>query len=159
MPATFAANVTANLVRNLWTHSVVMCGHLPQGVETFENTSIDGETRGGWYLRQMLGAANIDGSRALHIATGNLSFQIEHHLFPDMPSNRYQQIAPQVRDLFDRYGLTYVSGSMPRQVASAWGKVIRLSLPNGVLDKVSRRGRRVPSGADGAVPSSTAEAA
>jgi fatty acid desaturase len=127
---TLAANATANLVRNLWSHSVIMCGHFPAGVETFEKTSIDGETRAEWYLRQMLGSANIDGSKLLHIMTGNLSHQIEHHLFPDLPSNRYGEIAPKVKDLFQRYGLSYTSGPLPVQVASAWAKVFRLSLPN-----------------------------
>jgi linoleoyl-CoA desaturase len=130
---TLLANVTANVVRNLWSHSVIMCGHFPEGVETFEKTSIEGETRGEWYLRQMLGSANISGSPALHLLTGNLSHQIEHHLFPDLPSNRYAEIAPKVRALFDRYGLTYHSASLPRQVGSAWHKVFRLSLPNGWL--------------------------
>jgi NADPH-dependent stearoyl-CoA 9-desaturase len=130
-PATWAANVTANLARNLWTHSVIMCGHFPEGVETFERTSIEGETRGEWYLRQMLGAANISGGPLLHMMTGNLSFQVEHHLFPDLPSNRYAEIAPKVQELFDRYGLTYTSGPLPKQVVSAWRKVVRLSLPNG----------------------------
>ena len=129
-PTTLGANLAANLVRNLWTHSVIMCGHFPDGVETFEKTSIDGETRGEWYLRQMLGAANITGSRLLHLMAGNLSFQIEHHLFPDLPSNRYQEIAPEIQELFERNGLTYTSGSLPRQVASAWKKVFRLALPN-----------------------------
>jgi fatty acid desaturase len=129
-PATVGANLAANLVRNLWTHSVIMCGHFPDGVETFETTSIDGETRGEWYLRQMLGAANITGSPLLHLMAGNLSFQIEHHLFPDLPSNRYQEIAPEIQDLFERNGLSYTSGSLPRQVASAWKKVFRLALPN-----------------------------
>jgi NADPH-dependent stearoyl-CoA 9-desaturase len=128
--STLTANATANLVRNLWTHSVIMCGHFPEGVETFERRSITGETRGEWYLRQMLGSANISGSKALHFMTGNLSHQVEHHLFPDLPSNRYAEIAPQVQALFERYGLTYTTGSLPRQVASAWKKVIRLSLPN-----------------------------
>ncbi|MEU1755530.1 acyl-CoA desaturase [Micromonospora matsumotoense] len=128
--STLAATFTANLIRNLWSHSVIMCGHFPNGVETFEKTSIEGETRGEWYLRQMLGSANISGSRLMHVMTGNLSFQIEHHLFPDLPSRRYQEIAPQVRALFDRYGLTYTTGPLPKQVASAWWKVIRLSLPN-----------------------------
>ncbi|MGC5022361.1 fatty acid desaturase family protein [Micromonospora sp. DT47] len=127
--STLAATFTANLVRNLWSHSVIMCGHFPEGVETFEKSSIEGETRGEWYLRQMLGSANISGSKLMHIMTGNLSFQIEHHLFPDLPSNRYQEIAPQVRALFDRYGLKYTTGPLPKQVASAWWKVIRLSLP------------------------------
>ncbi|MEU4778915.1 acyl-CoA desaturase [Micromonospora sp. NPDC023633] len=127
---TLAATFTANLLRNLWSHSVIMCGHFPEGVETFSRRSIEGETRGEWYLRQMLGSANISGSRLMHIMTGNLSFQIEHHLFPDLPSNRYQEIAPEVRALFDRYGLKYTTGSLPRQVFSAWKKVVRLSLPN-----------------------------
>ena len=127
---TIGANLTANLVRNVWTHSVIMCGHFPAGVETFQKSSIEGETRGDWYVRQMLGAANITGGDALHLMTGNLSFQIEHHLFPDLPSNRYKEIAPQVQALFEKYGLTYVTGSMPKQLASAWWKVVRLSLPN-----------------------------
>ena len=135
---TLGANLTANLVRNLWTHSVIMCGHFPSGVETFTKTSIEGETRGDWYLRQMLGAANISGTPLLHLMTGNLSFQIEHHLFPDLPSNRYQEIAPKVRALFDRYGLSYTTGPLPKQVASAWWTVIRLSLPNDLAARLSR---------------------
>ncbi len=123
----------ANLVRNWWTHSVIMCGHFPEGVATFEKKSIEGETKGEWYVRQMLGSANISGSNAMHMMTGNLSFQIEHHLFPDLPSNRYKEIAPQVQALFEKYDLPYVTGSLPKQVASAWHKVIRLSLPNDFL--------------------------
>jgi linoleoyl-CoA desaturase len=142
---TLGANLTANLVRNLWTHSVIMCGHFPEGVQTFAKKSIEGETRGEWYLRQMLGSANISGGKLTHLMTGNLSFQIEHHLYPDLPSNRYAEIAPKVQELFERYGLTYVTGSLPRQVGSAWKKVIRLSLPNGFLAnlKSARRPVRV----------------
>jgi len=130
---TLGANATANFVRNWWTHSVIMCGHFPAGVETFEKKSIVGETRGEWYLRQMLGAGNISGGAALHMMTGNLSFQIEHHLFPDLPSNRYAEIAPQVRALFEKYQLNYVTGSFPKQLASAWATVFRLALPNDFL--------------------------
>lgn len=147
---TLAANFTANVVRNVWAHSVIMCGHFPEGVQTFEKKSIEGETRGEWYLRQMLGSANISGGRAMHIMTGNLSYQIEHHLFPDLPSNRYQEIAPQVQQLFRDYGLAYTTGPLPKQVASAWAKVFRLSLPNDFVAKLgaaTRLGlRREPTG-------------
>ena len=51
----------------------------------------------------MLGSANISGSRAMHLMSGNLSHQIEHHLFPDLPSRRYHEIAPRVREVFHRY--------------------------------------------------------
>jgi linoleoyl-CoA desaturase len=126
---TLTANVVANLVRNVWSNTVIICGHFPPGIETFEKTSIEGETRGEWYLRQMLGSGNISGSKAMHIMTGNLSHQIEHHLFPDMPSNRYAQIAPKIRDLMERNDLKYVSGSLAKQVGGVYWKVVELSLP------------------------------
>jgi linoleoyl-CoA desaturase len=138
--STLAANAIANVVRNVWSHSVIMCGHFPEGVETFELASIpDDESRGDWYLRQMLGSANISGSKAMHIMTGNLSHQIEHHLFPDLPSNRYAEVAPKVRALFDEYGLNYCSRPLVPQVYSAWHKVFRLSLPNGWLATTNKR--------------------
>jgi NADPH-dependent stearoyl-CoA 9-desaturase len=136
--STLTANLTAHLLRNLWSHSVIMCGHFPEGVETFEQEELnDSETRGEWYLRQMLGSANISGSKTMHLMSGNLSHQIEHHLFPDLPSNRYYEIAPQVRRVFERHGLTYHAAPLHRQVASAWHKVLRLSVPNGWLARTT----------------------
>lgn len=127
---TLTANVVANLARNVWSHSVIMCGHFPEGVETFEVDALDqSETRGRWYVRQMLGSADISGPWLLHVLCGNLSHQIEHHVFPDLPSNRYSEVAGPVRELFERHGLTYHSRPLLRQVASAWHKVLRLSLP------------------------------
>jgi NADPH-dependent stearoyl-CoA 9-desaturase len=138
--STLAANATANLLRNLWSHSVIMCGHFPEGVSTFEQEQLDeNESRGNWYLRQMLGSANISGSRLLHTLTGNLSHQIEHHIFPDLPSNRYMEIAPRVRQVFAKFDLPYNSRPLVQQVASAWHKVVRLSLPNGWLAETNRR--------------------
>ena len=127
---TLTANLVANLVRNLWSHSVIMCGHFPEGVETFEVSELDErESRGQWYLRQMLGSADIAGPWVMHVLCGNLSHQIEHHLFPDLPSNRYRELAGPVRELFEQHGLRYHSAPLIKQVASAWHKVLRLSLP------------------------------
>jgi linoleoyl-CoA desaturase len=86
----------------------------------------------------MVGSANISGSSAMHMMTGNLSFQIEHHLFPDMPSRRYKEISPRIRDLFERHNLPYVTGSLPKQVTSAWHKVFRLALPNNAFGRFNR---------------------
>jgi linoleoyl-CoA desaturase len=129
---TLAANVTANLVRNVWSHSVIMCGHFPSGVETFTKSSIDGESRGEWYLRQMLGAANISGGPATHLMTGNLSFQIEHHLYPDLPSNRYAEISVKVRKIADEYGIPYTTGPLYKQYGQVLRTVWKLALPNKV---------------------------
>jgi NADPH-dependent stearoyl-CoA 9-desaturase len=122
-------NLTANTVRNVWAHTIIFCGHFPEGAEVFTEDEIEGETRGQWYLRQLLGSANIDGSALLHLLSGNLSFQIEHHLFPDLPSNRYAQIAPRVRALCERFDLPYTTGPLARQTASVWKRILRLALP------------------------------
>ncbi|MGQ1837848.1 fatty acid desaturase family protein [Kocuria turfanensis] len=123
------ATLTANAARNIWAHAVIFCGHFPAGADTFTEEQIEGETRGDWYVRQMIGSANISGSRLMHLMTGNLSFQIEHHLFPDLPSNRYAEVAVKVREICERYELPYTTGPLPKQVASAWAKVFRLALP------------------------------
>jgi linoleoyl-CoA desaturase len=126
---TAAANLTANVVRNIWSHAVIFCGHFPDDTETFEEERLEGESKGEWYVRQMLGSANLTGGPLFHIMTGNLSHQIEHHLFPDMPSNRYRQIAPRVQEICRRYGLTYTAGPLPRQYGRVLRKLAKLSFP------------------------------
>jgi len=145
-PTTLLGNLTANVVRNVWSHAVIFCGHFPAGAETFTEDQLDGETRGQWYLRQLLGSANLDGSPLLHLMTGNLSHQIEHHLFPDMPSNRYAQVAPKVRELCERYGLPYTSGSLPRQYAGVLATIARLALPGGAPTPDDSAHRADPEG-------------
>jgi fatty acid desaturase len=129
----FFGSLGANLVRNVWSHAVIFCGHFPDGAETFDypEEQLEGETRGGWYVRQLLGSANLDGGPLFHIMAGNLSFQIEHHLFPDVPSNRYQEIAPRVREICERYGLPYTSGPIYRQYAQVLVKIARYAFPGG----------------------------
>ena len=121
--------LTANAVRNVWAHAVIFCGHFPEGTDTFTEEMVEGETRGDWYVRQMIGSANISGSKFMHIMTGYLSHQIEHHLFPDLPSNRYGEVAPRVQEICRRYGLPYTTGPLLKQVGSSWAKVFKLALP------------------------------
>jgi len=124
-----AANFVANAIRNVWSFVIIFCGHFPAGVHVFTIAQINGETRARWYVRQLLGSCNIDGGRLFHVLSGNLSHQIEHHLFPDLPSNRYPQVAPRVRALCERYGLPYNTGSLSHQFGSTMWKILRLSLP------------------------------
>jgi linoleoyl-CoA desaturase len=128
--STMAANGTANLARNLWAYSIIFCGHFPTGVATFTEEETENETRGEWYIRQMMGSANITGGNLFHILSGNLSHQIEHHLFPDLPARRYREIAPEVQALCEKYGLPYNTGRFSKQIGSTWSKIFRLALPN-----------------------------
>ena len=127
-PLTFLGNATANLARNLWSFTIIFCGHFPDGVATFTAEEVAEESRGGWYLRQVLGSANIEGGSLFHVLSGNLSHQIEHHLFPDIPAHRYPEMAVEVRDICERYGLPY-SGGLAQQFGSVVSKICRLALP------------------------------
>ncbi len=138
--STLAGNFTANMVRNLWTFSIIFCGHFPTGVQTFSEDETANETRGEWYVRQMLGSANIEGGKLFHIMSGNLSHQIEHHLFPDLPAHRYPQIAPEVRALCEKYGLPYNSGGFFKQIGSVWAKIFKLALPPSLVKPDSNLG-------------------
>ena len=101
-PLTLAGNATANLVRNIWTFNIIFCGHFPAGVATFTEEECEDESRGHWYYRQLLGSANITGGKLFHMMTGNLSHQIEHHLFPDIPARRYPEIAVEVQEICEQ---------------------------------------------------------
>jgi NADPH-dependent stearoyl-CoA 9-desaturase len=129
--ATLAADFAANIIRNVWAHSIIFCGHFPDQTYTFSQDEVAEETRGGWYVRQLLGAANIEGSPLFHFLSGNLSFQVEHHLFPDMPSSRYAEVAPRVREVCERYGLPYNTGPLRKQLGSVHRTILRLALPGG----------------------------
>jgi fatty acid desaturase len=129
--STLAADFTANIVRNVWAYSIIFCGHFPDQTYTFSQKEVEDETRGGWYVRQLLGSANIEGGPVFHLMAGNLSFQVEHHLYPDMPSSRYAEIAPRVRDICHRYGLPYNTGPLRKQLGSVHRTILRLALPGG----------------------------
>jgi NADPH-dependent stearoyl-CoA 9-desaturase len=131
--STVKANVLANVIRNVWANAVIFCGHFPDGAEKFTKTDMIGETKGQWYLRQMLGSANIDAGPVLRFMTGTLSHQIEHHLYPDLPSNRLAEISVRVREICDKYDLPYTTGSFLVQYAKTWRTLAKLSLPDKYL--------------------------
>jgi linoleoyl-CoA desaturase len=128
---TAAANATANLARNVWSYAIIFCGHFPDQTYTFSEAEVEDESQGAWYARQLLGAANIEGSPLFHVASGNLGYQVEHHLFPDLPSTRYAEVAPQVKDICERYGLPYNSGPFAQQLGMVQRTILRLALPGG----------------------------
>ncbi|ACY22808.1 fatty acid desaturase [Gordonia bronchialis DSM 43247] len=127
------ANVMGNVIRNIWTNAVIFCGHFPDGAEKFTKQDVDSETQAEWYLRQMLGSANFHSGFVLAFLSGNLSYQIEHHIFPDLPSNRLAEISVRVRALCEKYDLPYTTGSFPLQYAKSWRTIAKLSLPDKYL--------------------------
>ena len=125
----FTGNLVANLLRNLWTSTIIFCGHFTGDVQTFSAEDCVDETQGQWYYRQGLGSSNIKGGKLFHVLTGHLSFQIEHHLFPDIPARRYKEMAPQVQAIFKEHGMHYNTGGFFKQYASVLKRIIRYSFP------------------------------
>ena len=131
--STLKANAVANIIRNVWSNAVIFCGHFPDGAEKFTKTDMVGETKGEWYLRQMLGSANFENGPVLRFMSGNLCHQIEHHLYPDLPSNRLYEISLRVREVCDKYDLPYTTGSFLLQYGKTWRTIAKLSLPDKYL--------------------------
>ena len=129
--STLAGNVGANFIRDVWSAAIIFCGHFPDDVELFDFTESEKESRGRWYLRQTVGSANIRGGKIFHILSGNLSHQIEHHLFPDLPAYRYAEIAPQVQEICQRYDVPYRSGRFSQQLFSVGKRLCKMALPGG----------------------------
>ncbi len=129
--ATLKANLWANVVRNVWSNAIIFCGHFPDQTYVFNQDEVRDETPGGRYVRQLIGAANINGSPMFHIISGNLGYQVEHHLYPDMPSSRYGEIAPRVREICKKYGLPYNTGPFSKQWGSVQRTILRLAFPGG----------------------------
>ncbi|MGD7002977.1 fatty acid desaturase family protein [Corynebacterium halotolerans] len=130
---TLTANATANVIRSVWAYAVIFCGHFPDEAETFTKEQYKNETHDEWYLRQMLGSANFRGGKILTILSGNLNNQVEHHIFPDMPSNRLSEIGTKVEALCKEYDLPYNTDSFPAQLLKVQKTLLKLTLPNKYL--------------------------
>ncbi|WP_392389599.1 fatty acid desaturase family protein [Acinetobacter ursingii] len=139
----FLGNAAANIIRSLWSSAVIFNGHFTEDAETFEEDNTETETRAQWYLRQIRGSSNFSGTQGLHILSGNLSHQIEHHLFPDMPANRYSEVAPKIKALCEEYGVNYNEANFMKQFWSVWVRLAKCSLPNGYSDQVSNTIQKV----------------
>lgn len=128
-PWVFTGNLTANLIRNIWSYAIIFCGHFPDGTQEFTKEETANESRGMWYFRQILGSANLTGGKLFHVMSGNLSFQIEHHLFPDIPAFRHAEISQEVQEICGRYGIPYNKGPLPKQFGTVVRKICKLALP------------------------------
>lgn len=126
-------NLVANGLRNLWTYMIIFCGHFTADVELFEKSVLENESRGHWYLRQLKGSSNLTGGRGFHLLSGNLSHQIEHHLFPDIPACRYAELGEEVREICQRYEQHYNTGPLWKQFGQVIWRILRHSFPSEVV--------------------------
>jgi linoleoyl-CoA desaturase len=135
-PRILLGNFTSNIIRNLWTYSIIFCGHFTEDTVTYPLSTLDNETKGDWYLRQLHGSSNLEGGKVFDLLSGNLSHQIEHHLFPDIPANRYAEVGEKVKQITEKYGQNYNSGSFFSQFTSVIKRIVAFSFPDPIAEKL-----------------------
>ena len=98
-------NIIAEAFANLHSFLVIVPNHSAEDIYMF-NKPHKGE--GEFYLRQIMGSVNYNtGSDLIDFGHGWLNYQIEHHLFPNLPLSQYQKMQPIVKDICKKHNLEY----------------------------------------------------
>jgi fatty acid desaturase len=63
--------------------------------------------------RQVLTSRNVRGHRLTDFVLGGLNYQIEHHLFPNMPRPNLRRAHPVIRNFCAEHDLPFVETSLP----------------------------------------------
>jgi fatty acid desaturase len=69
--------------------------------------------------RQVLTSRNVRGSRLVDWLLGGLNYQIEHHLFPNMPRPNLRRAQPLIQAFCQQHGLAYVEAGLFGSYAQA----------------------------------------
>jgi linoleoyl-CoA desaturase len=129
-------NFLAALARDIYTAATIFCGHVGGDVESYpEGTRAHG--RGEWYAMQAAASNDFEVGRWISILCGGLDRQIEHHMFPTLPPERLREIAPEVRAICEKYGVSYKTDTWGRTLAKALRHIDGLST-DGSLREVAR---------------------
>ncbi|MEV2270838.1 fatty acid desaturase family protein [Nonomuraea africana] len=91
--------------------------------------TLTGEARLDFLRRQVLTTRNVRGGWFVDIAMGGLNYQIEHHLFPNMPTPNLRLAQPIVRAYCRRLGLPYHETNFVASHAEALRHLHRAGAP------------------------------
>jgi fatty acid desaturase len=79
--------------------------------------------------RQVLTSRNVRGSRLVDFLLGGLNYQIEHHLFPNLPRPNLRRAQPLVRAFCTQHGLPYTEASLFGSYAQAFRHLHAVGAP------------------------------
>ncbi len=99
---------------NLHSFLVIVPNHSAEDIYQF---STPHKTQGEYYLRQIMGSVNYNtGTDLIDFGHGFLNYQIEHHLFPNMPHSFYQKMQPIVKEICKKHNLEYRQDSVFKRI-------------------------------------------
>ncbi|MFJ9924904.1 fatty acid desaturase family protein [Streptomyces misionensis] len=95
-----------------------------KGMPTFS-----GDERPDFLRRQVLTSRNVRGGRLTDVLLGGLNYQIEHHLFPSMPTPHLRRARPVVRRYCAEIGVPYHETGLLRSYREALAHLHRVGEP------------------------------
>lgn len=111
-------SLLAELYANAHSFFIIAPNHAGEDLWRFD---APGRDRAEFFLRQVVGSVNYPGgSDRADFLMGYLNYQIEHHLWPDLPMLKYRQAAPRVRAICARHGVPYVEQGVHRRFGQLW---------------------------------------
>ncbi len=109
----FTNSLVAEVLTNIHTFFVVGPNHTGDDLWRFSTRPA---SQGESEVRQVLGSVNYaTGTDTIDFAHLWLNYQIEHHLFPDLPMLKYQEAQPKVKALCEKYGIPYVQEGVTKR--------------------------------------------
>jgi linoleoyl-CoA desaturase len=121
-------NMLTELMRDVYSAVTIYCGHIGEDVADYPEGTKAG-SRHRWYAMQVEATNNFEVPLPVSILCGALDRQIEHHLFPKLPTNRLREVAPRVRAACEKYGVTYKSDTWGNTLRKVVGRIRKLSRP------------------------------
>jgi fatty acid desaturase len=103
-------SLLAEAITNVHSFAIIVTNHAGDDLHRFD-TQMGGKAE--FYRRQVVGSTNFaTGGDLNDFLHGWLNYQIEHHLFPDLPMRQYARIQPEVKAICARHGVPYVQESV-----------------------------------------------
>jgi linoleoyl-CoA desaturase len=128
-------NWLAETLRDVYSAATIFCGHVGEDVKSYPADK-KARGRGEWYAMQVEATNDFEVSWPVSVLCGALDKQIEHHLFPNLPPERLREIAPEVRAICAKYGVTYRTDTWGRTLKKALAYIGQLAHDGGVREVV-----------------------
>ena len=146
--AVLCNSLLAEVLANVHTFFIIGPNHSGADVPRFSNQC---RGKAEFYVQQIVGTVNYPGGRDWKdYLQGYLNYQIEHHVWPDLPMLKYRQAAPELKAICRRHGVPYVEESVFRRFAHTWAVMMGNAEPPRI--DTSKRARPELRAADASQP-------
>ncbi len=106
MTNVFINSVMGEILANVYSFVIIGTNHTGEDVYRYPNKATSNVEK---IFRQILGSVNFKtGGNWNDFFYMYLNYQIEHHIWPDLPMSSYQKIQPKVKALCEEFGVPYL---------------------------------------------------